>query len=102
MDLLRRAWEVVPGTYDLRWIDVRVGLRSAVDDHLPVIGESVQPGLFLAFGHFRNGVLLAPATGHYLAEWIVSGRPPSRLTAFAPSRAGCANFVEGDGSLVRE
>ena len=42
-----------------------VGLRSAVDDNLPVIGRSTD-GLFLAYGHYRNGILLAPATAFVL------------------------------------
>jgi glycine oxidase len=86
MDLLRHAWEAVPATYDAALAEVSVGLRSAVDDHLPVIGESEQPGLFLAWGHFRNGILLAPATAHYLAEWIAGGTRPAALAPFAPSR----------------
>jgi glycine oxidase len=86
MDLLRRAWEVLPGVYDLELAEVSVGLRSAVDDHLPVIGATDVVGLFLAVGHFRNGVLLAPATAHYLAQWIAGGDRPSELKSFAPRR----------------
>jgi glycine oxidase len=86
MDLLRRAWEALPGVYDLELVEVSVGLRSAVDDHLPVVGATGVDGLFLACGHFRGGVLLAPATAHYLARWIVGGRRPAELDPFAPDR----------------
>jgi glycine oxidase len=86
MDLLRRAWEALPGVYDLEMVEVSVGLRSAVDDHLPVIGATDVAGLFLAVGHFRNGVLLAPATAHYLARWISEGKRPRELEPFAPHR----------------
>lgn len=86
MDLLRRSWQALPGIYDLELVEVSVGLRSAVDDHLPVVGETNVPGLYLACGHFRNGVLLAPATGHYLARWIVERREPAALSCFAPRR----------------
>jgi len=85
-DLLRFAWETVPGIDDLELVEISVGLRSAVDDHLPVIGLSASPGLFHAFGHFRNGVLLAPATAHYLAEWLVTGNAPPELESFLPTR----------------
>jgi glycine oxidase len=86
MDLLRRAWAALPGVYDLRLVEVSVGLRSAVDDHLPVVGATEVEGLFLALGHFRNGVLLAPATAHYLARWVAGGEPPGELAPFAPGR----------------
>jgi glycine oxidase len=86
LDLLRRAWQALPGIYDLHLAEVSVGLRAAVDDHLPVIGETDVPGLFLAGAHFRNGVLLAPATAHYLADWIERGRAPEALAPFAPER----------------
>lgn len=86
LDLLRHAWEVLPGVYDLELAEVSVGLRSAVDDHLPVVGATDTAGLWAAFGHFRNGVLLAPATAAYLADWIESGNPPPALRPFAPAR----------------
>ena len=92
MDLMRRGWEALPGIYELELIEVSVGIRSAVDDHLPVIGPAGPEGLFLAFGHFRNGVLLAPATAYYLAEWLVSGTPPEELRPFAPERLVRANL----------
>jgi glycine oxidase len=95
MDLLRRAWEALPGIYDLRLVEVSVGLRSAVDDHLPVIGATGIEGLFLALGHFRNGVLLAPATGYYLARWITAGESPAELAPFAPARLLRENATRG-------
>ena len=42
--------------------------------------------LFLAAGHYRNGVLLAPATGMLLSEWILSGTPAEMLAPFAAER----------------
>jgi glycine oxidase len=94
MDLLRGAWEALPGVYDLELAEVSVGLRSAVDDHLPVVGGTEIEGLFLAFGHFRGGVLLAPATAHYLAQWIARGRRPPELEPFAPGRLMRENAPE--------
>jgi glycine oxidase len=57
-----------------------------VRDHRPVIGAAATRGLFVATGHFRNGVLLAPATAHYLAEWIVEGTRPAALAPFGVER----------------
>lgn len=86
LDLLREAWRILPGVYDLAVSELSVGFRPAVRDHLPVIGPAPTRGLYVATGHFRNGVLLAPATAHHLAEWITGGSPPSALAPFGVER----------------
>jgi len=89
MDLLRNAWRLLPGVYDLPVDELVVGFRPALRDNQPVIGAapgSGRPGLFLALGHYRDGVLLAPATGHYLAELIRSQKAPKALEPFAAGR----------------
>jgi glycine oxidase len=86
MDLLWRAFEALPGAYELRLSEVSVGLRPAVADHLPVIGESEVAGLYLAVGHHRDGVLLAPATAHHLVDWMLEGARPEALAPFGVER----------------
>jgi glycine oxidase len=86
LDLLREAWRVLPGVYDLAVSELSVGFRPAVRDHLPVIGPAPTRGLYVATGHFRNGVLLAPATAHHLAEWIVGSSAPEALAPFGVER----------------
>jgi glycine oxidase len=86
LDLLREAWRILPGLYDLSVTELSVGFRPAVRDHRPVIGATRTQGLFVATGHFRNGVLLAPATAHYLAAWIVEGTRPAALAPFGVER----------------
>jgi glycine oxidase len=52
--------------------------RPCHPDLLPVIDRV--PGLgnaWLTSGHYRTGILMAPATGAALASWITSGRPPA-------------------------
>jgi len=86
LDLLRHAWQVVPGIYDLELAEVSVGFRSAVRDHLPVLGPTEVPGLHLAVGHFRNGILLAPITAVLVAGSLVQGRAAPDLDPFLLSR----------------
>ena len=86
LDLLREAWRLLPGVYDLAVSELSVGFRPALRDHLPVIGAAAVRGLYVATGHFRNGVLLAPATAHHMAEWIVSGIAPAALAPFGLER----------------
>ncbi|MGI5292483.1 FAD-dependent oxidoreductase [Nonomuraea polychroma] len=61
-ELLRDARELVPGVTELEIADVVAGLRPGTPDNLPIIGPSGTPGLVLATGHYRGGVLLAPLT----------------------------------------
>ncbi|HEX3093798.1 MAG TPA: glycine oxidase ThiO [Candidatus Angelobacter sp.] len=62
------------------------GLRPGTPDGLPILGATEMPGVFIASGHFRNGILLAPVTAKIMAD-LVEGRPsPFDIGAFAPSR----------------
>jgi glycine oxidase len=42
--------------------------------------------LFLAAGHFRDGVLLTPVTGDVMAEVLAGGELPAVAKAFTPDR----------------
>jgi glycine oxidase len=101
LELLREAWRILPGIYDLAVTELSVGFRPAVRDHRPVIGAAATRGLYVAAGHFRNGVLLAPATAHYLAEWIVGGARPPVLAPFAVERWETAVATPGPGGAGR-
>jgi glycine oxidase len=62
------------------------GLRPGTPDDLPLLGPTETPGVLIAGGHFRNGILLAPITAKIMAD-LVEGRPsPLDIAAFAPSR----------------
>jgi glycine oxidase len=98
LDLLREAWRILPGVYDLAVIELSVGFRPAVRDHRPVIGAAATRGLYVATGHFRNGVLLSPATAHYLAEWIAEGVPPLALESFGVERLEASAVTVPDGA----
>src|SRR5262249_52894438 len=62
-DLLDGVGELLPGAWQAAVTDVRVGLRPATDDLLPLVGPlQVSPRVVVAAGHYRNGILLAPLT----------------------------------------
>lgn len=46
--------------------------RPTTADGLPLVGP-VAPGVVLAAGHYRHGVLLAPLTAHLVAEHLETG-----------------------------
>ncbi|WP_405596636.1 glycine oxidase ThiO [Streptomyces sp. NBC_01410] len=85
-ELLRDAHELVPGITELPLTETRAGLRPASPDNAPLLGPSALPGLHLATGHYRNGVLLTPVTGDVLAELLVTGVLPDEARAFTPLR----------------
>lgn len=87
--LLDRASELMPDVSTARFDSVRVGLRPATADELPVIGaSSTMRGVFYATGHYRNGVLLAPLTAVMLADLVLDGRARSELGLVRPDRFG--------------
>ncbi len=62
------------------------GLRPGSPDDLPLIGPTGVPGVFIASGHFRNGILLAPVTAQIVAD-LVTGKPVNtNISAFSPER----------------
>ena len=88
-DLLDAASEIVPHAWSAGFKGVRVGLRPATADQLPVIGASQRaPNVMYATGHFRNGVLLAPLTAALVADAMIDGRSDPLLAAVSPSRFG--------------
>ena len=49
------------------------GLRARPSGRPAPLLEVLEPGLILATGHYRNGVLLAPATAEWVSEQINAG-----------------------------
>jgi glycine oxidase len=85
--LLRRAADLLPDLADASVIESWAGLRPATQDGLPLLGPIPNlPNQFLAIGHYRNGILLAPATAHVMAQLIDGESPSIDLSPFSPAR----------------
>jgi glycine oxidase len=63
------------------------GLRPFAPDGLPVLGgvDGVG-GLFVATGHYRNGILLAPLTARLMADTVIDGSTSPLLEQFGMGR----------------
>ncbi|MFJ4199069.1 glycine oxidase ThiO [Streptomyces sviceus] len=85
-ELLRDAHELVPGITELPLTETRAGLRPGSPDNAPLLGPTELPGLLLATGHYRNGVLLTPVTGDALAHALTTGELPDVARPFTPRR----------------
>jgi len=62
------------------------GLRPGTPDDLPILGPIDIPGAFVASGHFRNGILLAPVTARIMADLIEGHASPFDISSFSPAR----------------
>jgi glycine oxidase len=89
--LAEGARRLLPTLAGLEPVETWTGLRPRLAGGMPCI-DRIRPGLILATGHFRNGILLAPATAEMVAD-LAADRPgildrhPFRLPgdmAFAP------------------
>ncbi len=74
-----------PRIKHMHWDTAWAGLRPMAQDGLPVLGVWPEwQGLYVAGGHFRNGVLLAAVTADLVLEWAQNGTLPPE--AFWPQR----------------
>jgi glycine oxidase len=81
------ASALLPPLADAPQLEAWAGLRPATADGLPLLGALPhQPNHFMATGHYRDGILLAPATAHVMAQLLSSEAPSIDLTPFSPAR----------------
>lgn len=85
-DLLRAAIEAVPGLREFEITETLAGFRPASRDNAPLIGPTSMNGVIAATGHFRNGILQAPATADGIAQLLVKDELPEELAPFDPRR----------------
>jgi sarcosine oxidase subunit beta len=79
------------------------GLRPLTPDDHAIIGWAPgAEGFFLAVGFGGHGFQHSPATGRYVAEWLVDGKPSLDLSLFDPSRFTRGRAGEHDRSADAE
>ncbi|RAZ79305.1 glycine oxidase ThiO [Planococcus halotolerans] len=86
--LMENAKKLVPSIVQAEWEGAWTGIRPQTADGLPYLGEHPEyKGLFIATGHYRNGILLSPITGEVMAD-LVEGKTPSiDISAFRVDRS---------------
>jgi len=84
--LLDDARQLVPGIDELTLTESAAGLRPGSPDNGPFVGWTDVPGLAVATGHYRNGILLAPLTAAAVADLLTGSPLPSALGAFDATR----------------
>lgn len=69
-DLHRRAGELWEPLRAARPVDSWCGFRPSTPDGLPVVRRIGMSPVWAAYGHFRNGILLAEVTGRLVARGV--------------------------------
>lgn len=86
LDLLRDAYELLPGIAELELVETTAGLRPGTPDNAPLLGRGPLDGLVIATGHYRNGILLCPVTADAIAEVVTGAGTPDVIAPFSPLR----------------
>lgn len=82
----RAAVAVMPALAAAPVLETWAGLRPGTPDKLPILGATSVPGYFVATGHFRDGILLAPATARVIGQVVAGEQPEFDLTEFGAGR----------------
>lgn len=86
LDLLREAYELLPGLTSYELTEATAGLRPGTPDNAPLIGPAGPDGLVVATGHHRNGILLTPITAEAVVAYLTGGEVPDVARRFVPQR----------------
>lgn len=85
--LTASARAALPGLGQAQPVEVWAGLRPQSQDAMPIVGET-EPGLYLALGAYRNGVLAAPGMAALLIEALGATSRTAATDYFSPERLG--------------
>jgi len=76
--LMSAACAIIPGLADAPILETWAGLRPGTPDGLPILGSTPLQNFYIATGHYRNGILLAPITAKLMSDCILNGVEPPR------------------------
>jgi glycine/D-amino acid oxidase-like deaminating enzyme len=80
------AVNLAPALKEAKVLEAWAGLRPGTPDNLPILGGTETPGYFVATGHFRDGILLAPVTARVMAQLMAKETPDHDLSEFSLER----------------
>jgi glycine oxidase len=84
-ELVSSAAHIIPAAAEWRVVETWSGLRPRCAGDAPALGEAA-PGLFVATGQFRNGILFAPAVAEAMAACVLGRECALAVDAFHPGR----------------
>jgi glycine oxidase len=99
--LLRDAQQLVPAVAELELVEATARARPGTPDNAPLLGRVARPdggdvpGLIIATGFFRHGVLLTPAAAAVCRQ-LMDGTADPRWAGFRPDRFSRIPDLSGD------
>jgi glycine oxidase len=99
--LLRDAQQLVPAVAELELLEATARARPGTPDNAPLLGRVAAadggdvPGLIVATGFFRHGVLLTPAAAA-VSRQLMDGTADPRWAGFRPDRFSRVPDTSGD------
>ncbi len=86
--LTNSMWESFTKLESLELKEIRVGIRPAVIDGNPIIGnlKDVSSDVICNFGHYRHGILLAPISAEIVTRYVFEEKVSDQFNFFSPSR----------------
>jgi len=104
-ELLHAALAAAPSLGGFTMTESWAGLRPGTPDGLPCLGRTPIEGFFLATGHYRNGILLAPVTARLIADAIehddTTALEPFSLGRFALSKTQAGTEERAVERMIR-
>jgi len=86
-NLLEATYRITPGLKQSKIVEQWMGFRPGSPDGMPYLGPvEGRSGLWVASGHYRNGVALAPGTADIMSRWIMGEEPQMDLSDFRVDR----------------
>jgi len=86
LKLRQAALDLVPKLAEASILEAWAGLRPGTADGLPILGATPTPGYFVATGHFRDGILLAPVTAKLMRQTMTAQSPHIDISRFSATR----------------
>ena len=86
--LHQAASDLIPELDEAKMLETWAGLRPGTPDTLPLLGATDISNYFVAAGHYRDGILLAPVTALVMSQMVRGSKPDCDLSAFSPARFG--------------
>ncbi len=86
--MVSNARDVFPILKDAEFVSATAGVRPGSPDGMPILGPVPGwCGLSIASGHDHVGIILSPATGELIADYVVTD-DGSKLEPFSITRFG--------------
>ena len=85
--LLDATYRIAPGLKSAEIVNQWMGFRPGSPDGMPYLGPvEGRKGLWVASGHYRNGVALAPGTADLMSRMIMGESPAMDISDFRVDR----------------